>query len=98
MLVINVIFSCKPGKREEFHKLVKAYGIDTASREEDGCFRYDFFMSAEDPNDIFLLEFWRDTDAHKAHTQTPHYAKLGELKDAYLTGQDVRKYFTDEEV
>ena len=97
MFVLNVIFNCKPGKREEFLKLIKAYGIDAASREEDGCYRYDFFMSAEDPDDLFLLEFWRDADAQKVHTTAPHFAKLGELKKDYVTGQEVRRYFTDEE-
>ena len=40
MLVLNVIFKCAPGTREELRELVRAEGIDVASRNEEGNFKY----------------------------------------------------------
>ena len=97
MLVINVIFKIKNGSREDFLKIVREEGIDVASRNEEGNYRYDFFFSMEDPEDIFLLEFWKDQDAHSFHRTLPHYARLDEIKEEFGVEADVRKYFTDEE-
>ncbi len=97
MLVLNVIFKCAPDKREELREIIRAEGIDTASRNEEGNFRYDFFMSTEDPDDILLIEFWKDVDAWMHHRTLPHYARLDELKKGRVLSADIKKYFTDEE-
>lgn len=97
MLVLNVIFKCAPGKREELRELVRAEGIDVDSRNEEGNFKYEFFMSTEEPNDILLLEWWKDVDAWMHHRTLPHYKKLDEIKKGRVLGADIRKYFTDEE-
>lgn len=97
MLVLNVIFKCAPDKREELRELIREEGIDTASRNEEGNFRYDFFMSTEDPDDILLIEFWKDVDAWMHHRTLPHYARLEELKKGRVLSADIKKYFTDEE-
>lgn len=97
MLVLNVIFKCAPGKREELRDLVRAEGIDAASRNEEGNFKYEFFMSTEDPDDILLIEWWKDVDAWMAHRTLPHYKKLDEVKKGRVLSAEIRKYFTDEE-
>ena len=97
MLVLNVIFKCAPGTREELRELVRAEGIDVASRNEEGNFKYEFFMSTEDPNDILLIEWWKDVDAWMAHRTLPHYKKLDELKKGRVLSAEIRKYFTDED-
>lgn len=97
MLVLNVIYKCAPGKREEFHDLVRSEGIDTASRNEEGNFKYEFFMSTEDPDDILLIEFWKDKDAWLNHRTLPHYAKLDEIKEGRVLSAEIRKYYPVEE-
>jgi len=96
MLVLNVIFKCAPGKREELRELVRAEGIDVDSRNEEGNFKYEFFMSTEEPNDILLLEWWKDVDAWMHHRTLPHYKKLDELKKGRVLSSEISKYFTDE--
>ena len=98
MLVLNVIFKCAPGTREELRYLVREEGIDTASRNEEGNFKYEFFMSTEDPDDILLIEWWKDVDAWMAHRTLPHYEKLNELKQGRVLSAEIRKYFTEEDV
>lgn len=98
MLVLNVIFKCAPGTREELRDLVRAEGIDVASRNEEGNFKYEFFMSTEEPDDILLIEWWKDVDAWMAHRTLPHYKKLDEIKKGRVLSAEIRKYFTDEDV
>lgn len=93
MLVLNVIYKCKPGKREDFLKTIKAEGIDQASRDEEGNFRYDYFLSADDPDEILLLECWKDEDAQKYHSTLPHFKRLGEFKSDYVESTEISKYF-----
>ena len=96
MLVLNVIFKCAPGTREELRDLVRKEGIDVDSRNEEGNFKYEFFMSTEEPNDILLIEWWKDVDAWMAHRTLPHYKKLDEIKKGRVLSTEIRKYFTDE--
>jgi len=95
MLVINAIFRCKEGKREEFLRMIRNEGIDVASRGEEGNSKYDFYLSAENDTDILLLEFWKDRDAHALHRTFPHYARLGELKPVYVEETIVNMYDVD---
>ncbi|MBQ6500772.1 MAG: antibiotic biosynthesis monooxygenase [Mogibacterium sp.] len=98
MLVLNVIFKCAPGTREELRELVRSEGIDVASRNEEGNFKYEFFMSTEDPDDILLIEWWKNVDAWMAHRTLPHYKKLDEIKKGRVISAEIRKYFTEDDV
>ena len=95
MLVLNVIFKCAPGKREELRELVRAEGIDVASRNEEGNYKYEFFLSTEDSDDILLLEWWKDVDAWQYHRTLPHYKKLDEIKKGRVLSADISKYFLE---
>ena len=98
MLVLNVIFKCAPGTREELRELVRSEGIDVASRNEEVNFKYEFFMSTEDPDDILLIEWWKNVDAWMAHRTLPHYKKLDEIKKGRVISAEIRKYFTEDDV
>ena len=95
MMVLNVIYKCKPGRREAFLEAIKAEGIDQASRDEEDNFRYDYFLSADDPDEILLLEHWKDEAAQKHHATLPHFIKLGEMKADYVESTELCKYFTE---
>lgn len=96
MLVLNVTFKCAPGTREELRRLIREEGIDVASRNEEGNFKYDFYMSTEDPDDIFLVEHWKDVDAWQYHRTLPHYARLDELKVGRVLSAEISKSFMEE--
>ena len=36
MIILNVTYQCKSGKREEYLKAIKTEGIDVACRAEEG--------------------------------------------------------------
>ena len=82
MLLINVIYTMKPGQREAFLKEVQAQGILEAVRREDGCMQYTYYLPVEEEDDTLLLvERWRDQAAQQAHLATPHMAALGKIKE-----------------
>ena len=83
MLTWNVTYHCKSGKRAAFYQALCELGVRANSLEEDGNLRYDYFFAAEDPDDLLLVESWTDPEHQKAHCQTAHFARLGELKEKY---------------
>ena len=65
MYGINVIYTMKSGKREEFLAGVAASGAQAAVRGEEGCLQYDYFTSVDDPDKLLLLEKWTTREAQK---------------------------------
>lgn len=75
--------------KTDFYKEVKQKGIDEKSRLEEGCIRYEYFYPAESDTEIFLWEQWESRDIQKIHTQQPHFAELGKLKEKYNVVADI---------
>ena len=92
MIVLNVTYKCKPGMRETFLEAIQSEGIDEASRTEAGNLKYDYYIPFDGGDDLLLVEKWRDETALAAHADTPHYAKLKELKPQYVTETVVERY------
>ncbi|MBO7449309.1 MAG: hypothetical protein J6U54_02980 [Clostridiales bacterium] len=44
MIVLNVIYKCKPSTREAFLHSVTDNGIDVASRNEEGNLKYEYVL------------------------------------------------------
>ena len=85
MYMIYVKFECLPQKREEFIRRVKTEGVLEAIRGEDGCIRYDYYLSEKDPNELLLLEQWETKQHQQIHLTQPHMAQLREFKGEYIT-------------
>jgi quinol monooxygenase YgiN len=58
------------------------------TRKEDGCLTYDLHRSADVPGGFLLHEVWETREAHRAHTQTPHFIRWNARKDALLLSRD----------
>ena len=84
MYTIYVTFKCVPGKREEYIKRLYAEGIVDEVRREDGCIRYDYYISEKDPNEILLIEAWESKKHQEIHIEQPHMARLRELKPEFV--------------
>lgn len=92
MIILNVTYSCKQGQREAFLDAIKTEGLDVASRKEEGNSKYDYYASTQDPDELLLIEHWRDEDALNAHFEQPHFRKLGQLKDEFVENTEIGKY------
>lgn len=81
MLKLSVNYFAKPGRRGEFLRRVVEEGILTAIRREEGCLRYDYYLSCQNEDEILLLEAW-DTDEHqRIHMEQEHMKRLRAIKD-----------------
>ncbi len=85
MYTIYVKFTCLPQKREAFIEKVKQTGILEAIRAEDGCIKYDYYLSEKDPNELLLIEQWESKQHQQTHIAQPHMVRLREFKDHYIT-------------
>ena len=85
MYTIYVKFTCLPQKREAFIEKVKQTGILDAIRAEDGCIKYDYYLSEKDPNELLLIEQWESKQHQQTHIAQPHMACLREFKNDYIT-------------
>ena len=85
MIVLNVVYKCKPDMRDEFLEMIIAEGIDTASRADAGNIKYDYYIPADGSDELLLVEKWSDAEAFAAHGKQPQYARLSKLKAEYVT-------------
>lgn len=85
MYTIYVKFDCFQNKREAFIEKVKETGILDAIRAEDGCIRYDYYLSEKDPNELLLIEQWESKQHQQIHIEQPHMVRLREFKADYIT-------------
>ena len=84
MYTIYVKFSCLPNKREAFIAKMKDTGILDAIRAEDGCIKYDYYLSDSDKDEILLIEQWESKKHQQIHIEQPHMAKMREFKGEYI--------------
>lgn len=91
MYTIYVKFMCLDEKREAFIKKVKETGILEAILNEDGCIKYDYYLSEKNPNELLLVEQWESKEHQQIHISQPHMAALREFKDDYITSTELRE-------
>lgn len=84
MYTIYVVFNCHEGKREEFIQRVHEEGVVDAIRAENGCIRYDYYLSEKDPNEILLIEAWETQTHQQVHLEQPHMDTLRSFKNDYI--------------
>ena len=92
LLHLNVTYTVKDGKREEFYNQLCDKGIITRSRSEEGNLKYDYFFPVDNSNEILLLEIWTDELALQLHSETPHLLELQELKKEYILNVKIEKF------
>lgn len=94
MIVLNVTYKCKSGKREEFLEAILREGIDEASRKEAGNLKYDYYIPFDDNGELLLVEKWRDEAALEAHGKTPHLLRLRALKAEFEAETVIERFET----
>lgn len=89
---VEVHYFTKPGMRQAFYDILMQSGIAAASRAEEGNEKYDYYLSPHNDDELLLIELWASVDAVAAHSQTPHFTKLGELKQKYVIDTTIMRY------
>ncbi|MGH9027493.1 MAG: putative quinol monooxygenase [Acidimicrobiia bacterium] len=74
MIVVSGTFFIDSTRRDE--ALAVAETMASASRREDGCIAYAFWVDAADASRFRVFEEWVDADALEAHFATEHAQTL----------------------
>ena len=83
-LILYVRYHAKPGCREAFVRQVVEEGILTLIREEKGCLAYDYYFSAQDADELLLIERWESAAHQRVHMEQPHMARLKAIKEQFV--------------
>ena len=73
-----------PGCGETFRRPLTTLGVIDAIRREDGCLRYDYFLSVQNADEILLVEQWETEEQQQIHLRAPHMDQLRRLKSEYV--------------
>lgn len=78
-MMLLVTYRMLPGQRDAFLQEVAAAGILAKVQQEDGFERYDYYLSAADPDELLIVEEW-DSEApaagpreHRPHGPAPRH-------------------------
>jgi len=91
-ILVNVSYTIKPDKRDEFIEKVKEQQIIRDSKVELGNIKYEYYKSVDSENILFLMEIWASSETLKLHGKTEHYKRLQILKKEYVTDVVIEKY------
>lgn len=91
-LTIIVRYTTKSGLAKTFSEEVLKLGILPEIRKEDGCEEYSYYLSAENPSEVVLLERWASEEKQIAHLAGKAMEKLRLVKDKYVVSQMVEKF------
>ena len=94
-LTLYVRYLAKPGCRETFLRQLTTQGVIDAIRREDGCLRYDYFLSVQNADEILLVEQWETEEQQQIHLRTPHLDQLRRLKSEYVADAQLGRVHLD---
>lgn len=91
-LILYVRYTAKPGCRESFVRDIVEEGILTQIRQEDGCLAYDYYFSAQDENEVLLIERWESAAHQRVHMEQPHMDAVRAAKAQYIDSTELGKF------
>ena len=83
MTVLNAYCRVQPGKLEtvfEASKINKATALS-----ENGCLRFDYYLSVEDGHKVVFVEEWETKEALDTHLGAPSFAEFFKTVSECLT-------------
>ncbi len=91
-MLILLTYTLKPGCREDFFAAVHELGMPQVVQQEDGCLRYDYFLSPDQPDQVLLIEEWASEKHQQAHMETPHMKAFLRLKPDFVLSANGKTY------
>ena len=70
MIIVHGTFPIKADVRDDALELMRH--MAAASRSEEGCISYEFYVGLSDPNRLLLFQEWESVDALQGHFETDH--------------------------
>lgn len=91
-LTVNLYYTGKNGSAQRFMREMESSGLADKIRNEPGNERYDYFIPAQDPETVLLIDSWTDQAAIDVHHQTPMMAELAKLRDKYDLHMKIERF------
>ena len=92
MLILHVTYRFRDDARDAFLKEIRDAAIDAAIRAENGCRRYDYYLSTEGSPEVLLVEMWDSPACQEKHLRQPHMAPLAAIKNKYVSDTIIEKF------
>lgn len=74
MIRLNVTVNINPESSDEVIAALNQLAAE--SRKEEGCIGYEIFRNTIRPDQVIIVETWKDQASLDAHGQTPHYTTI----------------------
>ena len=85
MIIVHGTFPVKVDVRDDALELMRQ--MADASKEEEGCVSYEFYVGLTDPNTLLLFREWESVDALQGHFETEHMEEFLKLLPSFLDGE-----------
>eukprot|EP01039_Chlorochromonas_danica_P011101 gene11101-12367_t len=87
-----VTVDIKPERVNEFLEVMKIDSVDSTTKENGGCLKFDVMRHGEAANRFTFYEVYRDEAAVAFHKSTSHYQKWANFKNSgAVLSQSVQK-------
>lgn len=93
MLVINIYYTGKDGSARKFAEEMTESGTVELVRKEEGNFGYTYFFPKDDPEDVLLVDKWKNRAALDRHHKSPMMETISKLRQKYHLSMRVEQYF-----
>lgn len=84
MIILNVYYVTNNGMRDEYLKTVAEAGIPEKSRAEAGNLKYEYYLSESNPDEVLLVEHWKDDAGYQFHKEQDYFELLQNIKQKYV--------------
>lgn len=85
MIIVHGVIPIKEAERDKALDLARV--MSEATRTEDGCISYEFYVGLRDPNTLILLQEWENMEALAGHLRTEHMKVFLDELPNVLAGQ-----------
>ena len=92
MYTLIVSLQVRPDKRDQFLAAITDNAAASV-RDEPGCLRFDVMEHAQQANQFYFYEVYRDADAFAAHKAAPHFAAWRQAaEECVVAGSQVNTF------
>ncbi|NLH02193.1 MAG: antibiotic biosynthesis monooxygenase [Clostridiales bacterium] len=92
MIICNCLFTSEKTDMKDFYKVLCDEGLVEGSRADKGNVMYDFFISADDPKKMMLIEKWESVEDLQAHSETELFQKFRPICKQYEVKSKLAMY------
>ena len=91
MIIVHGSIPIRPECRDQALELARQ--MATASRNEQGCVSYEFYVGLADPDTLMLFQEWESMDALMGHFDTDHMDDFLQRLPELVSGEIITRRY-----